>query len=295
MGHALPVVVLLGASTLWGLAWLPLKGIHGLGINGVALTFGTYLILSLLFTPAIMRQRRLINRGNLRTLLLIALFGGGANLAFAVALIYGEVVRVMMLFFLLPVWAVLGGRFFLKERVDMARWIGVGLALSGAVLILGGLNALGGMPSWVDLLALAAGLLLALNNLVFRAARNEPMVIKIGAMFYGCVAISGLLLLSGVAPWPQAAGLTAWGAVALYAVAWLLLANLGAQYGVTHLEAGRAAIIMIIELVVSVVSATMIGHETMNGWEMFGGGLILIAALIEALREGHGPESPSTI
>ena len=295
MGHALPVVVLLGASTLWGLAWLPLKGIHGLGINGVALTFGTYLILSLLFTPAIMRQRRLINRKNLRTLLLIALFGGGANLAFAVALIYGEVVRVMMLFFLLPVWAVLGGRFFLKERVDMARWIGVGLALSGAVLILGGLNALGGMPSWIDLLALAAGLLLALNNLVFRAARSEPMIIKVGAMFYGCVAISGLLLLSGVAPWPQAAGLTAWGAVALYAVAWLLLANLGAQYGVTHLEAGRAAIIMIIELVVSVVSATLIGHETMNGWEMFGGGLILIAALIEALREGHGPESPSTI
>lgn len=285
MGRTLPVFVLLAASTLWGLAWLPLKGIHRLGIDGVALTFATYLLLSLLLTPAIFRAHALINRRNLRPLLLLALFGGGANLAFAVALIYGEVVRVMMLFFLLPVWAVLGGRFFLNERVDAARWVGVLLALSGAVLILGGLSVLGGMPSWIDLLALAAGLLLALNNLVYRAARAEPMIAKLGAMFYGCVVISGLLLLFGVAAWPQAAGTTAWGAVALYAVAWLLFANLGAQYGVTHLEAGQASIIMIMELVVSVVSATLIGNETMDGWEMLGGGLILVAALIEALRD----------
>lgn len=295
MGRALPVVVLLGASTLWGLAWLPLKGIHALGIDGVALTFGTYLLLSLLFTPAILRARKLFKRQNLRPLLLIALFGGGANLAFAVALIYGEVVRVMMLFFLLPVWAVLGGRFFLKERVDVMRGLGVALAMSGAFFILGGLTALGGMPSWIDLLALAAGLMLALNNLLFRAARHEPMAIKVGAMFYGCVALSALLLLFGIADWPQAAGATAWGAVALYAVAWLLLANLGAQYGVTHLEAGRASIIMIMELVVSVVSATLIGHETMDGWEMLGGGLILIAAVIEALRGGSGARRKEAI
>ncbi len=287
MGHALPVIVLLAASTLWGLAWLPLKGIHGLGIDGVALVFATYLILSLFITPLLVRQHRRINRGNLRTLLLIALFGGGANLAFTVALIYGEVVRVMMLFFLLPVWAVLGGRIFLKERIDMARWFGVVLALSGAVLILGGLNALSGMPSWIDLLALSAGLLLALNNLLFRAARREPMIIKVGAMFYGCVALAGLLLLSGIAAWPQDVGVNAWGSVALYAVTWLLLANLGAQYGVSHMEAGRASIIMIMELVVSVVSATLIAHETMNAGEMLGGGLILAATLIEALREGR--------
>lgn len=284
MVSTLPVIVLLAASTLWGLAWLPLKGIHGLGIDGVALNFGTYSLLALLLTPAIFRARAQFKRTQLRTLLLLALFGGGANLAFAVALIYGEVVRVMMLFFLLPVWGVLGGKFFLHERVDWPRWLGVGLALSGAVLILGGFEALGGMPSWLDLLALAAGLLLALNNLVFRAARDEPLVARMGAMFYGCVALSGLLLLLGVEAWPAEAGAAAWGTVALYAVAWLLLANLGAQYGVTHLEAGRASIIMIMELVVAVVSATLIGNETMNGWEMLGGGLILVAALIEAMR-----------
>lgn len=289
---ALPVLVLMGASSLWGLAWMPLKGINALGIEGVSLTFVTYAILALLYTPAMVRARAAFTRHNRRSLLLIALFGGAANLCFAVALIYGEVIRVMMLFYLLPVWGVLGGRLFLGERADAARWLGVALALCGAFLILGGSAILATPPSWVDLLALGAGLFLALNNLVFRAARAEPMITKIAAMFYGCVALSGALLLAGVEAWPHAAAATAWGAVALYAVAWLLFANLGAQYGVTHLEAGRASIIMVMELLVAVATATLIGGEQMDGWEMAGGALILAAALIEALRDGADVPAP---
>jgi drug/metabolite transporter (DMT)-like permease len=272
---------------------MPLKGINALGIEGVTLTFTTYLLLAILFTPAIVRARAAFNRNNLRPLLLIAVLGGGANLAFTVALIYGEVIRVMVLFYLLPVWGVLGGKFFLKERVDGARWLGVGLAIAGAFLILGGFDVLGGPPSWIDFLALSAGMLLAMNNLVFRAAQKEPFITKLAAMFYGCVVLSGILLVSGVEAWPANIEATSWAGVALYAVAWLLLANLGAQYGVTHLEAGRASIIIIMELVVAVVSATLIGNETMSGWEMVGGGLILTAALIEALRDEVDEHQPA--
>jgi drug/metabolite transporter (DMT)-like permease len=285
----LPILALLGASTLWGLSWLPLKALHGMGIDGVALIFCTYGLLALLFTPAMVRARHLFKRSNARPLLLIALLGGGANIAFTTALIYGEVIRVMVLFYLLPAWSVLGGKFFLHERVDGARWLGVGLALCGAFLILGGFNALSGPPGWNDLIALSAGLLLALTNLVFRAAQAEPMIAKVGAMFYGCVVLAALLLLTGVEAWPTAISGTTWGAIALYALGWLLFANLGAQYGVTHLEAGRAAIIILMELLTAVVSASLIGGESMSAVEMLGGGLILAAALLEALRDLKAP------
>ena len=43
-------------------------------------------------------------------MLLLTLLGGIANLAFAVAIVRGDVVRVMVLFYLLPAWGVLGGR-----------------------------------------------------------------------------------------------------------------------------------------------------------------------------------------
>ena len=70
----------------------------------------------------------------------------------------------------------------------------------------------------------------------------------------------------------------------VYALFWLLAANVGSQWGVTHLEAGRASIIIIMELVTAVVTATWIGGERMDALEMFGGALIVMAATIEALR-----------
>jgi len=179
MNTRLPVIVLLGASVFWGLSWLPLKTINGMGIDGIVLTLGAYGILALALTPLLLKQA-VIWRGHKKAVALIFLLGGSANLAFTYALINGEVIRVMVLFYLLPVWGVLGGKFFLKEEIDRWRWLGVGLAISGAFLILGGFDALGGAPTWIDLIALLSGLFFALNNLVFRAAQAVP----VGRLFH---------------------------------------------------------------------------------------------------------------
>ena len=94
----LPVFVLLGASVLWGLTWLPLKAINEMGIEGIGLIFLAYGMLALALTPLLLKQFS-IWKGHKRIMLLIALFGGGANLAFTYALINGEVIRVMVLFY----------------------------------------------------------------------------------------------------------------------------------------------------------------------------------------------------
>jgi drug/metabolite transporter (DMT)-like permease len=56
------------------------------------------------------------------------------------------------------------------------------------------------------------------------------------------------------------------------------------QWAVTHLEAGRASILIIMELVTAVVTAMLFGGERMSGTELFGAALILVAAVIEARR-----------
>jgi len=283
MNTRLPVIVLLGASVFWGLSWLPLKTINGMGIDGIVLTLAAYGILALALTPLLLKQA-VIWRGHKKAVALIFLLGGSANLAFTYALINGEVIRVMVLFYLLPVWGVLGGKFFLKEEIDRWRWLGVGLAISGAFLILGGFDALGGAPTWIDLIALLSGLFFALNNLVFRAAQAVPVGSKITAMFYGCFTLAALLLAGNVEPLPEYVSVDAWLALALYAIFWLLAANIGSQWAVTHMEAGRSSIIIIMELITAVISATLIAGETMSPVEMTGGGLILTAAFIEAFR-----------
>lgn len=279
----LPVIILLGASILWGLSWLPLKAINAMGIQGIALSFGAYGIIAMVMSPQLWKQRAL-GWKHRNVMFWIALFGGGANLTFTYALINGEVIRVMVLFYLLPVWGVLGGYFFLKERIDRWRWVGVTAAILGAFLILGGFKIFETPPLWIDALALLSGLLFALNNLLFRFAQSVPVASKIGAMFYGCFALAALLLLGHIEPFPINVGIQAWGALGAYALIWLLLANIGSQWGVTHMEAGRSSIIIIMELITAAISATLIAGEIMDFREYIGGFLILSAALIEALR-----------
>lgn len=293
MNRSLPVLVLLAASLMWGVTWWPLKQINALGIDGIPLAFGAFGALSLVLLPLLVVQRRRW-RGEGRYLLLIAALGGYANLAFTSAMIYGEVVRVMVLFYLLPVWGVLGGRLFLGERIDAARWLAVALALAGAFQILGGVRIFQTHIAWPDLLAVTCGLAFAGNNLVFRARQTLPVPHKVAAMLIGCFVIATPLVLLGVQPWPQATA-DAWLWVMAYGLLWILLATFGTQWAVTHMEAGRASILIILELVTAVVTAMLVGGERMTAVELIGGGLILAAALIEARRsEASLPQAQCT-
>lgn len=288
MTNALPVVLLLFAACLWGLTWWPLKAFNAAGFAGVPLILLTYGSVGLLLLPLLWRDRKSW-AGHFRLLWLIGLLGGYANLAFASAMIYGDVVRAMMLFYLAPVWGVLGGRLFLGEAIDLRRWLGMVFAILGAWLILGGNTLFSNAPSGIDLLALTAGMAFAMNNVAFRATPTFPNGSKIAAIFIGC-AVFALLLM----PWqsgtlPQTTPLF-WLGLAAFSLLWLLAASFASAWSLTRMEAGRASILMITELLVAVLSATLIGGETLTTAEMAGGSLILVSAVLEALRN----DSPVT-
>jgi drug/metabolite transporter (DMT)-like permease len=81
-------------------------------------------------------------------------------------------------------------------------------------------------------------------------------------------------------------------ALAALALLWVLPGTLATFYGVARLDAGKAAILLLAELVVGVVSAVLIGGEVLSLQEAVGATLILTAAVIEARTEstmGHAP------
>jgi drug/metabolite transporter (DMT)-like permease len=279
---ALPLTSLLLASAMWGLAWLPLQLLRGRGIDGIvviAIAFGTA---GLVLLPALWRERARW-RGQGHWLLAIAALGGFSNVSFTLAMSYGEVVRVMVLFYLLPVWGVLGGRLFLGERITPLRFGTMVAALAGAGLILGA-DALGDFRlGWLDWLAIACGLSFTGNNLVFRLHQGLPVKSKVGSMLLGApllaIAIVAVGLQSATPPSAAAAG-----GAALYGLM-VLVATVMSQYGVTHLEAGRVAVLIILELVVAVVSAVALGVDTLTPREWAGVALVLAAAATEARTE----------
>jgi len=215
---------------------------------------------------------------------LLGLFGGLANLAFTSAMVEGDVVRVMVLFYLLPAWGVLGGWLLLGERVDGVRKLSVVGALSGAFLILGGVRVLAQRPSLSDVLAVVSGMALALNNVLFRKTANVPVPDKVAAMFVGCLVWAVPLTLLGAQPLPAGVPGPVWLTLAAFGLVWLLVATAGTQWGVAHMEAGRSSVLIIMELVVTVASAALISGARLRPIEWLGGALIALAAFAEARR-----------
>jgi drug/metabolite transporter (DMT)-like permease len=287
-GSTAPAVAALLASGLfWGLTWLPLKYFAERGLSGLALTLVAYGSVGLVGLPLLWLQRAAL-RPQAGLLALVCLLGGTANVCFVNALVYGEVVRAMLLFYLAPMWSVLGGRAFLGERISASRVFTVCLSLVGAALVLGRDADLSAALRPLDLLALASGFLYAMQNVCSRKADSVPTGAKAVAVFFGGGVLAAVLMPAMGHTLPamppalilQVAGFAVWMAIAMWTT----------MYGVTHLEAGRSGVLLVAELLVAAVSAMLIAGERLEGLEWLGAALILCAAVAEA----RGSATPST-
>ncbi len=265
---------------IWGFTWLPLKYFAATGLDGHAVSLTAYVLVALVSLPFIWRERPQW-RSETHWLLLIGLCFGVANVGLTIALMSGSVVRVMLLFFLLPVWGALGGALFLGESLDRRRIAAVVLSLLGVFVIVGGLRALDEPPSVADLAALIAGICYTAAGIANRKARYIPIASRTLSSFAGCavLAVAGLAVSSPAIP---ELPVMTWSLLAGFAFVWLLGAGLLTTYGVTHVEASRAAVFQIVELLVAVVSAVVIGGEMLTVGDYVGGALILAATVIEA-------------
>lgn len=280
------VSALLLGSVFWGLFWWPLKALDNAGIHGSIVQVYAFGLAAILLLPFVWRSHAKW-RARIGLLSLIALMGGWANSTLVIALTQGSVVRVMLLFYLAPVWTILAARVFLGEAFTRLRLIALALALAGLAATLGGSELLDTRLSVIDLLALSSGLAFALNNVAIRVGHGLPGMVCATATIAGCALISlGFL-------WREAQPVPVLDAHQLYALSalgllWILPGTLATFYGVARLDAGKAAILLLAELVVSVFSAVLIGAEQLALQEIIGGGLILAAAAIEARTEPSG-------
>lgn len=276
------VIVLFASSIGWGLTWLPIKALNDMGLNSLYLIFIAFLSGALVLSPWLYHQYKHW-KSEIKFMLLIALAGGFANAAFQTAIFHGDVIRVMILFYMLPVWSVLGGWLFLKEKVDVLRMLTIVLCLSGAFMILDVLNTSWQGISWIDILAIGSGMGLAATIILFRFTQQIPVMSKVSSMFIGCTILTGISILTfKISP-----DFTDNGAITLtilYGALWLTLISIGTQWAVTQMEAGRSAIIIVMELVAAVISAAILTNAELRLTEVIGGLMVLSAAVLEGSR-----------
>lgn len=116
--------------------------------------------------------------------------GGATNSAFNWAVASGDVVRVVLLFYLMPLWAAVLARWLLQEALTAWVWGRVALAMGGALVILWPASgtteiALPWPSSLADGLGLAGGFFFALNNVLLRREAESSGASRALSMFFG--------------------------------------------------------------------------------------------------------------
>jgi drug/metabolite transporter (DMT)-like permease len=202
------------------------------------------------------------------------------------AVIHGEVMRVLLLFYLAPLWTVFFARFFLGEKAGRAAYLVIGLSVAGAYVML---SSAGGWPlptNQAEWLGLSAGVGFALSNVLTRKISAAPIALRSLWVFAGVAGLSALnALYEGNSPAVVLSlDIRAWLIVAGIVLA-LLLATFTVQYGLAHTPANRAIVILLSELVVAAVASRYLAGEAMDAREWIGGAMIVAATLFSGNLE----------
>jgi drug/metabolite transporter (DMT)-like permease len=281
---ALAALALTFNAFTWGVSWWPFRQLEAHGLHALWATVLIYALAVLLISLSRPAAWRELLRSPALWVLVIA--SGTTNASFNWAVTIGDVVRVVLLFYLMPLWAVLLARVLLKERLTRLAMLRVALALAGAGIVLwpeqGGLPLPRALPEWLGVLG---GFSFALNNVMLRREAHRCDAARALAMFSGGTLVAGVLVvtlaLQGQAPWLPAPA-WGWGLGAFGLALWFLLGNLALQYGASRLPANATAAVMISEVLFASVSAVLLGAGTVTGPLLIGGGLIVAAALLAA-------------
>ena len=135
--------------------------------------------------------------------LLIALSYGITNLAFNWAIAEGNVVRVVFLFYLMPIWASIFAVILIKEKPTLTSLIAIAIAIAGAFLILiydPWSTTFVSVENFLsiekeDFLAIVGGIFFGLGNVLIRKTTRITSLLKTFAIFFGTFLVAAVFLL----------------------------------------------------------------------------------------------------
>ncbi len=284
--NVLPIAGVLSGALVWGLIWYPYRMLQDAGVSGPTATLITYTLAMLcgaFMLPRVWHELCLQTKDRAGWWVVGLVFSAGwSNFGYVLAVLNGEVMRVLLLFYLAPLWTILFSYWILGERLNRYGYLVIALSFGGAVIMLWrpqlGLPLPQNLSEWIGL---TAGMSFALSNVVSRRAAHLSVAAKSSSVLLGTILLTAPLL------WWQG-GLPDQ-ILAIEAQSWLILALLGivlcatsfaVQYGLSKLAANRVIILFLFELVFAAIASYFLADEAMGLRDWMGATLIVSASLL---------------
>jgi len=274
------------AGLCFGIFWLPIRLIESGGFSAPwALVVFTGLP-ALLCLPLAWRMRLDYARGGWE--LAGGVLAGAAYALYAGAMLYTDVVRAVLLFYLMPIWGFLLGWLILKERITWYQWLAIGLGVLGMVVVFTDETGLPLPRNLGDWFGLVSGFLWAVGSLLILTARRVRIATQALNFFIVAAVLVIVVVLAGsarglIAPpdWGPLPGVLIW--FVPVAVLLVLPAGFAAVFAPSRLNPGVVGLLFMMEIVIAAITAALWAGEPFTWREIVGLPLILSAGLVESV------------
>ena len=273
---------------VFGIYWIPLRVMDEAGIHGMWAVVVFNVVSFILILPVVARHWRVVWPGRMRVQI-SCMAGGFAYVLYIGAFLYTEVVRVLALFYLMPIWGFFLAHYIIGEHLTPVRWASMTIGLAGLMIICGNKYGIP-IPSNIgDLMSLLAGILWAGVALSLLTDEKQPLVYSITFLFWGsfwAIVVALVVTEQGLIPephWTNLPNVLIW--MIPFAILIIIPAAFATMYAPSQINPGLVGLLFMTEISVGTATAAWLSGEPFGIREVTGIMLITLAGVAEPMQQ----------
>ena len=272
------------AGAVWGLFWIPLRALENAGLHGLWVAVVYFLVPTLCLVPIGIWRWKHFRAGGIQ-LQITAMLSGLALLLYTMSIVYTDVVRAILLFYLTPIWGTILARIFLEDAITPQRIFAMAVAVVGALTIFG-LGLQFPVPQNLgDWMGVGAGFLWAIASLRINIYKDYSAIeMTLGFFFWSLIfsIIAALIFSPSYVP-SVSQTLPALPLLLIFIFLLILPGTYASLWGPKFLSPGVVGLLFMTEIVVGSISVALLSAEPFGVREVIGILLITCASLIEPI------------
>ncbi len=284
-----PNLTVIFSCLFWGTYWIPLRSIDNVNSGSVWSLFLSFLLLALILLKPLIKSITNIFINKNYFFLAACFFAALGISLYSESLLRGEIAKVIVLFYLCPIWGTIFARFILNHSFTIKRIFSITLGIIGLEIIVGFDKGIILPSTTVEWIALLGGLMWAMSMTLFNLANTTSGVEKTSLTvflipfiyLFLCFIPDGrnltisenLLSIHSIYIW-----------MILFAIIWLLPSILLTYFSVEVLDPGRINILLAFEVVVGFFSAAILTNEIIGFREYIGAIFVISASLFDVFQ-----------